>query len=123
MSLPTYTQICDAMETYMNDTTHPELMRMNVLDWSTEYSERNHTRMVTIVSRLINIEPDYCDEDFEVPEKDEQCIFKIGCDIHNEGGLTAQQGGYYIAINFVAPKNMRTRAISSCWHNAGDWKM
>jgi len=121
MSLPTHLEIINAMEEYVLDKKKPMSSRGCVFNWMSEYSQENHIRMVVIVNKLLKINPDYYDEDFDIPKEDIKEIFKLGCDIHNSGGFTAQQACYYIAVNFISKHN-NVKAIEYCWNNAGDWK-
>jgi len=58
-NIPTYEQVCDAMEDYVNDQSHPGELRRQVFVWMSEYSERNHHRMTTIISKLLPQEDEY----------------------------------------------------------------
>lgn len=121
-TLPTYEELINKIHEYLNSSNAIiGGMGMNVFVWMSEYSETNHSRMMIIVSKLLSIQADYYDEDFEVPADDKKAIFNIGLDIHNEGGFTAQQACFYIVRNFVEPTNKRTKAIEICWNGAGEW--
>jgi hypothetical protein len=100
----------------------PSGIRGNVFAWASEYSQVNHARMISIVSLLQKIPYDYYDEDFDVSTEDKAKIFKIGLDIHNQGGFTAQQACYYVATNFIARGDRKLKAIECCWSGAGNWK-
>ena len=99
-SLPTYRQVCDAMEKYVGDHSNPQGKRQCVFQLISEYGERNHYRMVDVVGKLKRIAND---SDFHVPKNDKADIFKIGCDIDNEGGFVAQQACFYIDDSLVRP--------------------
>jgi hypothetical protein len=117
--LPTYQQVITRIEIYLK---YPSQMSGNVFGWMSEYSERNHARMIVIVSKLLKIKEDFYHEDFDVPEEDKKEIFKIGCDIDKDGGFQAQQACFYIVRNFIEPDNNRTKAIEVCWNRAGSWR-
>jgi len=122
ISLPTYKETISKMAEYVTDTSKPERIRRAVFEWEAEYSERNHNRMMIVVSKLFAIKANYHEEEFDVPEEDKKIIFDIGCDIHKEGGKTAQQACFYTVINFVEPDNKRTKAIEVLWNRAGEWR-
>ena len=121
--MKTYNEIYSEMENYITSQKyHQETTRL-VFMWMTEYSERNHNRMVDIAKMLKKIEKDYYDEDFDINQDDKEKIFNIGCEIHKEGGLGAQQACFYIATNFIDCNDKRLKAIELCWDGAGDWQM
>ena len=119
-SLPTYEKVIEDMENFIKDLSKE--IAVDVFGWLSEYSRRNHDRMVVIASKLCAIEEDYYHEDFNVPEETKKEIFNIGCDIDREGGFQTQQACFYIAVNFIAPTNKRIKAIETCWSGAGSWR-
>lgn len=121
-SLPTYEKVIEDMENFIKDLSKDRMIAVDVFGWLSEYSRRNHARMVVIASKLCAIEEDYYHEDFDVPEKTKKEIFNIGCDIDREGGLETQQACFYIAVNFISPTNNRIKAIEICWSGAGSWR-
>ena len=122
MTLPSYKQVCDAMERFVLDKSKPQEFRGRVFGWMSEYSERNHARMFEVVTILKQIELEYHHPDFDVPESIKEIIFNIGCDIDKEGGLTAQQACFYTALNFIDSNDKRLKAIEYCWNMAGKWR-
>jgi len=119
---PTYEKVMERMDNFVRDFSRPSEFRGAVFNWMSEYSLRNHARMVVIASKLCAIKEDYYHEDFDVPEETKKEIFNMGCEIDREGGKTAQQACFYIAINFIEPTNKRIKAIECCWHGAGSWR-
>jgi len=115
-SIPTYEQVCDAMEDYVNDQSHPGELRRQVFVWMSEYSERNHHRMTTIISKLLPQEDEY------ETAANAAAIYKIGFDIDKEGGFTAQEACFYIAANFIDAKDKRIKNIERNWKGAGQWR-
>lgn len=106
------------MEEYIaNDILYPPEFRQRVFAWAAEYSQLNHARMISIVSLCLKK---------EISKKDQDTIFKIGCDIHKQGGFTAQQACYYIAKNFISRHDpaviLEIQSIQCLWDGAGDWK-
>ena len=115
-NIPTYEQVCDAMEDYVNDQSHPGELRRQVFGWMSEYSERNHHRMTTIIRNLLPQEDEY------ETAANAAAIYKIGFDIDKEGGFTAQRACFYIAMNFIDAKDKRMMNIERNWKGAGQWK-
>ena len=120
MTLPTYKQVCDAMERFVLDKSKPQEFRGRVFGWMSEYSERNHARMFEVVTKLKQIELEFHHPDFDVPASIKEIIFNIGCDIDKEeGGFTAQQACFYtaltLALNFIDSNDKGLKAIEYCW--------
>ena len=96
---------------------YPAELRSNVFAWASEYSKLNHARMISIVSLL---------QKEQLTKEDEKKIFQIGCDIHKQGGKTAQQACYYVARNFISRRDpvltLEINNILCLWDGAGDWK-
>lgn len=122
MELPTYEKVIENMENFIKDLSKDRMTAGAVFGWLSEYSRRNHARMVVIASKLCAIKEDYYHEDFDVPEEIKKEIFDFGCDIDREGGFQAQQACFYVAVNFIAPTNKRLKAIEICWGGAGSWR-
>ena len=117
-----YLYLIYKIEDYMNDKDKPQDLRFAVMTWSAEFPERNYERMLRIKNLLSSIKEDYIHPDFDVPEDMSKEIKQIGLSIHNEGGFTAQQGCYYIMINFMNDKNdKRLKALDCVWSGVGDW--
>lgn len=115
-SIPTYEAVCGAMEKYVSDRSQPGEMRNQVFGWMSEYSERNHRRMTTIISKLLPQENEY------ETAANAAAIYKIGFDIDKEGGFTAQRACFYIAMNFIDAKDKRIKNIERNWKGAGQWR-
>jgi hypothetical protein len=108
------------MMEYIQDIKRPAELRGCVFSWMAEYSETNHIRMSRVVELLNKYEDkeDFRLSDILKEERDE--IFKIGCQIGKEGGLTAQIACFYISTNFM--KNDNPVLIKYLWNNAGEWQ-
>lgn len=115
-----YESVNIKMFEYIQDNKRPAELRGCVFSWMAEYSETNHIRM----SRVVEILNKYEDhENFrmrDILKEDIDEVFKIGCDIGKEGGLTSQQACFYISTNFM--KNDNPELIKILWDGAGDWQ-
>ena len=88
----------------------------NVLQWSSEWNERNYGRMKRIADLLCSIQPDS-----EVPNDIQKEIKSIGLAIHKEGGFDTQQACFYVLVNFMTT-NQKVKELEYIWHEVGDWK-
>jgi hypothetical protein len=122
-TFPSYIEIVAKMEKFMADEDKPEYLRQSVMTWWAEFPERNYDRMLRVKKLLETIEPDWTDEDFDVPDWIKAEIKEIGDKINREGGKDTMVGCFYILINFMNPdKNKRLKALEVCWDGVGDWK-
>ena len=129
MDLPTYNDVMSAIAAYVMNDSIPKGKRDLIDRLSNEYSEVNHSRKLSAASMLFALET-VIDEDgvegIEVPTQVSREIFQIGMDIHNEGGLDAQQACYLIAKKFIRPVDPtsleRITAIEGIWDGAGKWQ-
>jgi hypothetical protein len=114
-----YQSVKNTMMEYIQDIKKPAETRGYVFSWMAEYSETNHIRML----RMVEILDEYSDGEDEVPKKVCDEVFKLGCEIHREGGMTSQQACFYILTNFFMIDNLNIGSHIQCmWDGAGDWR-
>ncbi len=115
-----YKTIIDDMNAYIASEKYPGKYRSTVYEWKDAYSEINHERMARVVE-LLN--KHVVDDNFylnDITFEDQAEIYNIGCDIGEEGGITAQIACYYISANFM--KNDNPILIKRLWRGAGEWE-